>query len=88
MKYKGYNFSKDDKMRSYGEVDGGKKIVRINVKKSKKKGKKGEVLNSILHEKFHIDHPKATEKTTYKKVKEQMAKLTKQHKKRIYSLIK
>ncbi len=88
MKYKGYSFKKDNKSKWFGDLDEKKKTVKVNVKKSKKKGGNKEVLNSILHEKNHIDNPRMKEKSVYRKTLEQMKIMTKKHKKRIYSLIK
>jgi hypothetical protein len=65
-------------MRYSGDVDLDKKIVRINKKKSLKKGGGLELLDTLMHEKTHILHPKMHEATVYKK----MSKLKKGYAKR------
>ena len=67
--YKGYKVKVDNKMQSFGETDDEKKLVKINKKKSLKAGGKRELADTIVHEKYHVSHPKATEKVTYKKTK-------------------
>lgn len=54
-------------MHAFGETDLDKKKVRINKKKSLKKGGARELYDTIKHEKIHIDSPKMLEKTVYKK---------------------
>ena len=66
----GYKRVIDNKMKDYGEIDEKKKVIRIRKKPFKtKKWKKGEVLDSIVHEETHRKHPKMLEKTVYKKAK-------------------
>jgi predicted SprT family Zn-dependent metalloprotease len=86
-KYKDYKVVKDNKMRWQGDTDLDKKIIRINPKKSKKKSGKGGVIDTIVHELYHADHPKATEKKTYKETPKKVKKLTPKQKKRLYRLI-
>jgi len=85
-KYKGFKFKTDNKMRgAVGETDFGKKSVRINKKRLKKR-KRGETGKTLMHEKLHIDHPNMHEKTIYKKEK-QFKKLSEKQKQRLYNLI-
>ncbi len=85
--FKGYKFKTDNKLKAFGETDWQKKTVRINKKKNKKTSK-GELIDSIAHEKMHINHPKMKEKTVQKKTKQQVKKLNKGQKDRDYSLLK
>jgi hypothetical protein len=98
--YKGYTFKKDNKLRAFGETDDGKKVVKINkrinrkatlkknkIVKRKKKDKYPNLADTIYHEKFHVDHPKATEKQTYKKTREAIKRMSKKEKKRLYSML-
>lgn len=84
-KYKDYKVFVDPKMRWQGDTDTEKKVIRINPVKSKKKT---SLIDTIVHEKFHADHPKATEKETYQKVPHIVKGLTESEKKRLYRLVK
>lgn len=84
---KKYKRTTDNKMRDYGETDLEKKTVRIN--KSKKKNKKpGDILDTIVHEKMHIRHPKKLERTVRKETKKVIKKMGKKLKAKHYSLFK
>jgi SOS response regulatory protein OraA/RecX len=71
----------DNKMRWMGDTDFDKKLIRIN--KSKHKGKnvpktrtkKQELMDTMIHEKMHADHPRMKEKTVYKKTRKKMKTL-------------
>jgi hypothetical protein len=56
-------------MKSFGDTDLQKKVIRVNPKK-------GQLLNTILHEELHLKHPRATEKTIRKMAKSQEKNLT------------
>lgn len=75
----------DNKMHAYGDTDLEQKVIRVNKKKSKKGGK-GEVLDTIVHEAYHAKHPKAHERTTRKKTKNIIKHLNKKQKKSYYKL--
>jgi len=85
--YKGYKVKRDDNMRWQGDTDFEKKLIRINPKKSKKKSGRGGVIDTLVHETYHADHPKATEKATYKAVPERLKKMDSAQKNRLYRLI-
>lgn len=51
-------------LKAYGETDTSTNIIQIN--KKKHKGNKRELADTIKHELYHVKHPNATEKTTYK----------------------
>ena len=55
-----YSRKIDTKMKSYGDIDDEKKIIRVNPKK-------GELLNTILHEEEHRRDMKANEKNIKKR---------------------
>jgi hypothetical protein len=76
----------DNKMHAFGDTDLDKKVIRVNKKKSKKDGGKGEVLDTIVHETAHAKHPKMKEKNIRKHTKRLIKKLNKRHKKSYYSL--
>ncbi|MCH8069283.1 MAG: transposase [Candidatus Marinimicrobia bacterium] len=61
----GYTRKVDNTMKGFGETDFKKKVIRIN--KSKKKNKrKGEILDTIVHEEQHRIHPGMKEKNIKK----------------------
>jgi len=74
-------------MRSAGDIDDEKKIIRVNKKKSKSRGA-GEVLDTIVHEENHRLHPKMHEKTIREKTKEDIKKMSSSTKQRYHSLYK
>ncbi len=74
-KYKGYRVKVDNKMRAFGETDDEKREMKINKKKSLKAGGKKELADTLYHEKYHVSHPKALEKTTYNKTAKYIKKL-------------
>ena len=57
-----YKRKVDNKMHAFGDTDLTKKVMRVNKKKSKKYGGKGEVLDTIVHEVSHAKHPNMKEK--------------------------
>ena len=79
--------SVDNKMHGYGETDLEKKKIRIN--KSKKKNKeKGEILDTIVHEVHHVNHPKMHEKNIRKLSKKSIKHMTRKQKQKKYSLFR
>jgi hypothetical protein len=85
-KVSNFKFKKDNKMHGYGEVNYDKREVRIN--KSKHKNPPGEILDSIVHEKTHILHPKMHEKNVRKVASRQVTHMSRSQKQRHYSLVK
>lgn len=69
-------------------TDTKKKVVTINVRKAKSTGQKGELLDSINHERLHTLHPKANDgKKFEEKVKRSTAHLSKESKAKLHNLI-
>ena len=62
-----YTVEIDNKMHSMGEYVDGK--VKLNLKK-------GDVVNTVIHEKLHAEHPNLTEKQVYKKSDEIESKMS------------
>jgi hypothetical protein len=73
-------------MRSFGEVDMKKRTVRIN--KAKHRGSPGELLDTIVHEKSHIAHPKMKEKNIRKHTARVIHKMSRQNKQKHYRLFR
>ena len=59
----------DKRMRSFGETDYSKKRIRVNPKK-------GDLLNTIIHEEMHKSRPSLTEKQVRKKSKKKEARMS------------
>lgn len=55
-----YSRKVDTRMKSYGDIDSEKKIIRVNPKK-------GDLINTILHEEEHRKDMKANEKIIRKR---------------------
>ena len=66
-----YKRKVDRKMRAYGEVDYEKKLIRVNPSY-----KRGDLLNTIIHEEEHVKHPDWTEKKVKKVSKKKEKSLT------------
>ena len=54
MSYKEYEVRIDDKMHKYGEVNLDTKVIRLNPKK-------GDFLNTVIHERLHANSPDMSE---------------------------
>lgn len=74
----------DNKMCSYGEIDYDKKVIRINTSKKKNK-EKGDVIDTILHEEAHKNHPKMHEKNIRKLAKKLLKVKSQAEKQKLYS---
>lgn len=94
-----YKRKVDNKMRSYGDTDLEKKVMRVNKKMSKKNpmhkrklnkhaSKYPEVLDSIVHETTHAKKPKMLEKNVRKHTKRIIKKMNKRQKRSYYNLFK
>lgn len=84
---------------AFGETDYEKKTIKINKKLSRQaaKTKKGawkkygmskkdtSVINSIVHEKLHKNHPKMLEGTVRKKAHKLVSKMGRKAKAKLYS---
>lgn len=68
-KIKDYKVIVNNKHKYYGTTDDKKKVVIINKKKSLKAGGIAELKDTIRHERYHVEHPNATEKEVEEKMK-------------------
>jgi hypothetical protein len=80
----------DNKSKVYGETLTGSRLIRVNARMSKKRPftKKAKVgihglADTIYHEKYHLKHPKAHERTVRKITKRVMAKMPTHRKRKI-----
>ena len=71
-------------MRDFGETDTTKRVIRINKRKSKKKGR-GEVIDTIVHEEMHARHPRMRERTVEKKTPRLVKRMIRRVKAKLYS---
>ena len=81
-----YRVKIDNKMRYFGETDTKKKVIKINKRKSKSTGTKGELIDSINHEVQHAKHPHLSERQTEKRTINSTNKLSKKSKQKLYNL--
>lgn len=83
---KGYRMMIDNHMRGFGDIDMGKKVIRVNAKRSKKEGGKGEVLDSMVHEIAHANHPQMHEKTIRKHTDKVIKHMGDTKKRKVYNM--
>ena len=69
-------------MRWFGDVD-----LRRNPKVIKVNKKKGDVLDTIVHERAHIQHPQMSERGIIKLAARRVGKLTRSQKKKFYNKV-
>lgn len=86
MKSKISKFKKvvDNHTRDFGDTDFDKHLVRINKTMNKRKGSKGELINSIAHEFNHIKHDNMSEKKIQKLTLKSVAHMSKKAKAKDY----
>lgn len=84
MNRDGFKRMVDNALRAYGEIDYGRKIIKINKKKAKKTGT-GEVIDTIVHEETHLRHPNMKEKNVKKKTARVIKRMGPKVKRRYYA---
>lgn len=97
-----WKYVSDPKMKgAFGETDFGKKRIRVNKKLSKRaaKMKKGvhkkygmskketSVINTLVHERMHAQHPRMHERTVRRNTRRKVARMGRRAKQRLYSLV-
>lgn len=78
-------------MKAYGETDFDRGIIRINKKKaqkSRKRGVRGELIDTIVHEELHVMHPNKGERKIIKLTKKALKNMSDKTKQKFYSLYK
>lgn len=86
-------FVVDNKMRgAVGEADTETGRIRINKKAHKNKRimkgfpeKDRTLINTLVHEKMHVDHPKMHEKTVRKNTRSKVERMSRKQKARYYA---
>lgn len=96
--FKDFKRKTDNKMRgAYGETDYKKGTIRVNKKLAREKpmfkrpvnkhaSRYPDVLDTIVHEKKHVDSPKMLEKNVRKYAKRMVKTMTRTQKQRHYAL--
>ena len=84
---KKYSVKVDNRMKYFGETDTTKKTIKINKRKAKKSGQKGELLDSIRHEVLHAKHPRKSEKRIQKMTERSTKRMSKRSKQKTYNLL-
>jgi len=74
-------FKKVSGTKWFGKIDFRKGVISVNKKK-------GEVLDTIVHELTHFKHPKASEKSVQAKTRKKMRSMSKSEKSRLYKKLK
>ena len=96
---KKWTYKKDNKLRgAYGETDYKKKLVRINIKRHKKRKagkikdgiskKDATIINTLVHERLHVNHPKMHEDRIRKLTKFKLKRMSPKEKMKLYALLK
>lgn len=83
---KGFTAMVDNKMHGFGLTDLDKKIIKVNVKRSKEDGSPGEVLDSMVHEIAHVNHPQMHEKNIRKHTAKVIEHMGQKQKQKVYNL--
>lgn len=87
---KGWKFKTDNKLRgAYGETDFDKKTIRVNKTKHKAASKDyakqdSTLLNTIVHEHLHAQHPKMHEDSVRKLARAMASKMPLKQKSKMY----
>ena len=93
---KNWKYKRDNKMRAFGDTNYDKKIIRVNTKISKKVAetkhkiytmprKDSTVINTLVHETIHKDHPRMHEDTVRKLARLKVSKMSDKAKKKLYN---
>lgn len=85
-KTRGWKYKVDNKLRAFGEIDYDRKTIRVNKKKNRKHGGAGELLDTIVHELAHRDHPKMKEKNVKKLAARVINRSSTKKKKKYYNM--
>lgn len=83
--FKGFNVKIDDKMKYFGDTDFDKKLIRVNKTMNRTKGSQGELLDTIVHEESHVNHPKMKEKNIQKLAGKLTKKMSHKSKEKAYA---
>ena len=82
---KAYKRKTNNKLGYYGDTDINKKVMQVNKSKKLNK-KKGDILDTIVHEAAHAKHPKMHEKNIRVHTKKLTKRLNRKQKKSYYNL--
>lgn len=75
-------------MPYFARTDTKTKLIEVNKKKNKKSKVKGELIDSLVHEKAHLQHPRMHEKTIRGYTDKIVKRLSSKAKKKLYSKLK
>lgn len=97
-KPKKVKYVRDAKARGlFGDANYDTRVIRVNPKmhsaekkraKTKTQRKNARVIDTLVHETMHMNHPKMHERTVRKLTKKRVAKMSKTAKKRLYSKLR
>lgn len=80
---KAYTKKIDNKMKYEGDTDTHRGIIKINKRLSKQK--RGNLLDTEVHEELHAKHPNMSEKAVQKKTKKVIKRMSRKAKHKTYS---
>lgn len=82
----GWEYRVNNKLRgAFGEADFDKKVIAINKKAHKQKGE--SVIDTLVHETMHKNHPDMKEKTVRKKTPALVQRMSQRSKQKLYNKI-
>lgn len=82
----GWEYRIDDKLKgAFGETDFSKKRILINRKLHKKR--KESIIDTLVHETMHKNHPRMKEKTVRKRTPAVLSRMSERSKRKLYSKI-
>ena len=92
---KGWKVKVKNKVQYYGDVNNKEKVIVVNKAiHKKKKGmygiskKDATLINTLVHEKMHIDHPKMHEKNVRNSARKKLDRMTEREKGKYYALLR
>lgn len=74
----------NDKTKDFGQTDFDKKLIEVNKTMNRRKGSRGELIDTIEHEFNHVRHPKMSEKKIQKLTEKTTSHMTRKSKEKAY----
>ena len=78
-------YTVDNKEKGFGSYNDKTNVIKVNKKRHKKKG---ELLDTLVHETLHSKHKKMKEKSIRTKTAKMIAKMSSEEKRKYYSKLK
>jgi len=78
----GFKRIKVKRGKHFGQIDLKKKIIKVNVSKKKNK-RRGEIIDSMVHEETHRLHPRMGEKNVKKLTEKRLKRMSAKQKQKL-----